>query len=201
MGGHTNRPRNVERWQPGNGSQAAPEMKKNDAVTPRIMELASEDVPTAYRGREPLFEDASELVCVGRDVHGRDALLHPGAAKAWGRMEAAAANCGAILLIVSAFRSIERQTEIVRRKRAKGMSWEAILRVNAYPGFSEHHTGCAVDIGSPGCCELEEDFEKTAEFRWLHDHAIEFGFAMSYPRGNSFGVIYEPWHWMWRRAG
>jgi zinc D-Ala-D-Ala carboxypeptidase len=165
------------------------------------MYLATEDVPFAYRGRLPRFKDAAELVCVGRDVHGRDALLHPNAAEALGRMAAEAVVCGATLLIVSAFRSIDRQTEIVRRKRDKGLSWDAILKVSAYPGFSEHHTGCAVDIGSPGCCDLVEDFEKTQEFRWLDVHAAEFGFLMSYPRGNRFGIAYEPWHWMWRNAG
>jgi len=165
------------------------------------MHLATDDVPIAYRGREPRFADATELVCVGRDVHGRDALLHPGAAEAWRCMATEAAGYGFTLLIVSAFRSIDRQTEIVRRKRDKGLSWDAILKVSAYPGFSEHHTGCAVDIGSPGCCDLVEDFEKTPEFRWLDEHAADFGFAMSYPRDNRFGVAYEPWHWMWRKAG
>ena len=164
------------------------------------MHLATEDVPVGYRRRQPRFKDAAELVYVGRDVHGRDALLHPSAAEAWGRMAAAAAACGVTLLIVSAFRSIDRQREIVRRKRDRGLSWEAILSVSAYPGFSEHHTGGAVDIGSPGCCDLVEDFEKTAEFRWLDSHAIEFGFALSYPRGNALGVAYEPWHWMWRKG-
>jgi len=164
------------------------------------MHLATEDVPLAYRGRQPRFKDAAELVCVGRDVHGRDALLHPGAAEAWGRMATEAVASGATLLIVSAFRSIDRQMEIVRQKRARGLSWEAILSVSAYPGFSEHHTGCAVDIGSPGCCDLVEAFEKTNEFRWLDDQAMQFGFAMSYARGNALGVAYEPWHWMWRKG-
>lgn len=158
----------------------------------------TDDVPIAYRGRAPRFKDAEQLVCVGRDVHGRDALLHPDAADAWARMVTEAGHCGATLLIVSAFRSIDRQREIVRRKRDKGLSWEAILRVSAYPGFSEHHTGCAIDIGSPECCELVERFEDTKEFKWLSVHATEFGFVMSYPRGNRLGVDYEPWHWMWR---
>ncbi len=161
----------------------------------------SDDVPVAYRERLALFRDAEELVCVGRDVHGRDALLHPCAADAWTRMASEAARCGLTLLIVSAFRSVQRQSEIVRRKRERGLSWEEILRVSAYPGFSEHHTGCAVDVGSPLCCDLAERFEETEEFGWLTVHASEFSFSMSYPRGNLAGVIYEPWHWKWTARG
>ena len=89
----------------------------------------------------------------------------------------------------------------MRRKRARGLPWNEILRVSAYPGFSEHHTGCAIDIGSPACHDLVETFEDTREFGWLQTHALEFGFAMSYPKGNPFGVIYEPWHWMWKKPG
>jgi D-alanyl-D-alanine carboxypeptidase len=155
------------------------------------------DVPPEYRGRPPRFKNAEELVSVGLDVHGREAFLFPPAADAWRRMVVGASVCGAALVVVSAFRSIERQREIITRKREKGMTWEMILRVSAYPGFSEHHTGCAIDIGSPTCYDLVEHFETTVEFGWLSEHANEFGFAMSYPKGNRFGVTYEPWHWMW----
>ena len=70
------------------------------------------------------------------------------------------------------------------------------LRVNAAPGYSEHHTGRAVDIGTPGCPPLEEAFEDTAAFAWLSRNAGAAGFRMTYPRGNPQGVIYEPWHWL-----
>src|SRR5262249_35078593 len=139
------------------------------------MNTVTDDVPITYRDRSPLFKDAEQLVRVGRDVHGRDALLHPSAAEAWSKMTTEAARSVVTPLIVSAFRSIDRQREIVRRKREKGLSWDAILSVSAYPGFSQHHTGCAVYIGSPGCCGLVEEFENTKEFRWLTMHAVEFG--------------------------
>ena len=42
---------------------------------------------------------------------------------------------------------------------------------------------------------LLEDFEGTAAFRWLHAHARDYGFPLSYPRGNPAGLAYEPWHW------
>ncbi len=158
----------------------------------------TDDIPDGYRGRSPRFSDAEDLVSVGRDIHGRDAWMQPGAAADWHRMVAAAAGAGVTLLVVSAFRSVDRQREIVRRKRELGLAWDAILRTSAYPGFSEHHTGCAVDIASPSCRDLTEAFERTPEFAWLAAHAAEFGFTMSYPRGNPRGVGYEPWHWRWQ---
>ena len=70
-----------------------------------------------------------------------------------------------------------------------------ILEVNTAPGYSEHHTGRAVDIATPGSRPLTEDFESTDAFRWLQAEATGFGFAMTYPRDNPWGIIYEPWHW------
>ena len=158
------------------------------------------DAPVQYRDRPPRFREESSLGFVGLDCHGRIALMFPAAASAWRRMIAAASRDGCQILLVSAYRSVSHQAEIIQRKRAKGLSWDEILKVSAYPGFSEHHTGCAVDLASPQCLGLTEDFERTPEFAWLGQHAAEFGFRLSYPRNNPFGVSFEPWHWMWREG-
>lgn len=75
---------------------------------------------------------------------------------------------------------------------------QEILNVNAAPGYSEHHGGRALDIGTPGEPPAEESFEHTPAFAWLTRHAGDFGFVMSYPRGNPHGIVYEPWHWYHR---
>ena len=157
------------------------------------------DAPEKYRTRAPKFMDATELMSVGRDYYGRDAFLHPLAAQAWLGLVAAANQDGVVLLLISAFRSIERQKQIIQKKRDRGLAWDEILRFSAFPGFSEHHTGCAVDIASRDCPDLIMDFEHTPEFRWLTAKADRFGFVMTYPRGNQFGVEFEPWHWMWHQ--
>jgi hypothetical protein len=77
----------------------------------------------------------------------------------------------------------------------RGIGIESILQVNAAPGFSEHHSGRALDIGCPGYAHLEEEFEQSPAFAWLQRRGGEFGFRMSFPRNNSIGVLYEPWHW------
>jgi D-alanyl-D-alanine carboxypeptidase len=150
-----------------------------------------------YRNRKP-FPEAAELVLIGPDIYGREQRLAPNAAAAWEKMKTAAERDGAKLLPVSAFRSVAYQRQIIERKLAAGQKMEEILRVSAAPGFSEHHTGRAVDVTAHNYKPLTEEFEGTAEFNWLTRRAKDFGFTMTYPRDNNFGVIYEPWHWTFR---
>jgi len=150
-------------------------------------------------GRRP-FAEATKLVEVGPDAFGRDAQLAPEAADPWQDMVTAAAADGAQLLLVSAFRSYEYQASLWERKLGAGQTVDEICRVLGVPGFSQHHTGCAIDVGSPECTELTEAFEHSREFGWLTRRAGHFGFTMSYPRGNPSGVAYEPWHWFYNRG-
>lgn len=146
-------------------------------------------------GQKPAFEEAADLVDVGPNLVGRMQQLAPGTAARWNEMVAAAAADRVTLLMVSGFRGIDYQARLIRKKINAGQSVSDILRVNAAPGFSEHHTGRAVDIATPGCRPLTEEFEDSAAFRWLTENAANFGFFMSYPRGNACGFVYEPWHW------
>jgi D-alanyl-D-alanine carboxypeptidase len=139
----------------------------------------------------------SGLVEVALNPDGRPVRLTPDAADAWRAMQRAAAADGITLVAISGFRSIARQTEIIREKLSRGMPISEILRSVAAPGFSEHHTACAIDIVSPEHLELDEDFANTAAFRWLEQHAGRFSFRLSFPRNNPHGFVYEPWHWRW----
>jgi D-alanyl-D-alanine carboxypeptidase len=163
----------------------------------RIQQIL-EELGAPPRLNPRLFPEATELVSVGVDIHGREQRLTPGTAIAWNEMKAAAEKDGEILQLVSAFRSVDYQKQLIQRKLAAGKSWDEILRVSALPGFSEHHTGRTIDVTTPGSKVLEEEFENTSAFQWLARRAMEFGFAMTYPRGNEFGVAYEPWHWTFR---
>ncbi|MEP6939706.1 MAG: M15 family metallopeptidase [Rudaea sp.] len=144
------------------------------------------------RVREP-----ARLVSIGVDTQRRAQWLAPRAARAWLRMRDAAAADAIQLQVVSAFRSVEYQLGILKRKCERGQSIAEILRVSAAPGYSEHHSGRALDLTTPGFAALEEDFERSPAFAWLRVHARRFGFRMSYPRENPHGIAYEPWHWCW----
>jgi D-alanyl-D-alanine carboxypeptidase len=146
----------------------------------------------------PVQLEASGLVSIGPDIYQRDQRMIPGAAKAWRAMVESAAADQVVLQAVSAFRSVDYQAGIIRRKLESGQCIRDILCVSAAPGYSEHHTGRAIDVTTPGFAVLEEEFEHSEAYAWLTQHAGRFGFSLSFPRGNPFGVIYEPWHWAWR---
>ena len=148
-----------------------------------------------------LYPEAAELVVAGIGENGREHLLVPAAARAWSALRQAAQADRVAITIVSAFRSVERQAEIVRAKLARGQSIDEILSVSAPPGYSEHHTGRAVDLTTEGVRPLELEFEGTAAFAWLSGNAERFGFFLSYPRQNPYGYLYEPWHWCFRESG
>jgi D-alanyl-D-alanine carboxypeptidase len=141
------------------------------------------------------FAEADELVEVGPNLVGHMQRLTPAAADRWAAMVRAAAGHGIQLLIVSGFRGFEYQAALIRKKIAGGQQIADILAVNTAPGFSEHHTGNAVDIATPGSRPLTEDFENTQAFQWLTENAGEYGFSMTYPKDNPWGITYEPWHW------
>jgi len=144
------------------------------------------------RVREP-----AHLAFIGYDTQDRPQWLAPRAARAWKRMREAAARDGIELLVVSAFRTVEYQLGILRRKLDRGQDMARILRATAAPGYSEHHTGRALDVTTPGFEALEEEFAGSPAFAWLRRHAKRFGFRLSYPRRNPHGIAFEPWHWCW----
>ena len=119
----------------------------------------------------------------------------PATHAAWQKMKTAANQDGITLVLVSAFRSIERQQELIDAKRKKGIPDSEIFKVLARPGFSEHHTGRALDLHTPNSAILEEDFETTQAFKWMQENANVYGFKLSYPRDDPYNMIYEPWHW------
>ena len=92
---------------------------------------------------------------------------------------------------------MRRQVEILREKLDAGATVAEILLASAPPGYSEHHTGCAIDVDTDGAPALEIEFEQTPAFVWLSKNAARFGFVLSFPRGNPYGYQYEPWHWFY----
>ncbi|MBP1472669.1 M15 family metallopeptidase [Frateuria sp. MAH-13] len=142
-----------------------------------------------------LQPEAPTLVHVGRDVYGRPLQLAPRAATAMRAMVAAAARDGVVLQVISGFRSFEHQRRLVRRKLDRGQPLASVLQVNALPGYSEHHSGRALDLTTPGVPAADAAFAGTPAYDWLVRHAGDYGFALSYPAGNVQGIAFEPWHW------
>jgi len=148
--------------------------------------------------RLALQDEARELAGIGTDVFGREQFVAPECANAWFGLRQAASDSGVEIQPVSAFRSVDYQGEIIRKKLARGLSITEVLQVSAAPGYSEHHTGQALDLTTPGFRPLEEEFEHSPAFAWLENHAGHFGFRLSFGRSNRHGLAYEPWHWCFR---
>lgn len=152
--------------------------------------------PDAIAARGLVLQvEPAELVDVGVSATGRPFQLTPAARDAWRAMQTAAERDGVAMALVSSYRSVDRQREIIEAKLARGNRITDILQFVAPPGYSEHHTGRAIDIGTSEDDALEEVFETTPAFAWLRVHAGDFGFVMSYPKDNAQGFVYEPWHW------
>lgn len=161
----------------------------------RIANILAEFGLTNYGSPLPLQREATELVRAEDDMFGREQYMAPQTQTRWHQMKVAAKADDIELLLVSAWRSVDYQHKLIQRKLDNGLLIEDILKVNALPGYSEHHTGCALDLATPGVEPLTEAFETTPAFEWLMENASTFDFSLSYPRDNPYGIIYEPWHW------
>lgn len=170
------------------------------ALLAQLERLGIDPWDYARRSGLGLHPEPPTLRWAGRDVYGRALWLDDAATLGWQRLRAAAAADGVKLHAVSGFRGHAYQLGIIERKRRRGLALAEILTVNAAPGFSEHHSGRAIDIGTPGEPPAETSFESTPAFAWLSRRGGEFGFRLSYPRDNPHGIIYEPWHWCWHRG-
>jgi D-alanyl-D-alanine carboxypeptidase len=125
------------------------------------------DVPVEYTNEPQLRQEAS------------DALV--------AMFQAAFDEAGLELASNSAYRSFAAQENV----------YEGDDLTTARPGFSEHQTGLAIDIGPlSGECSLNECFGETPEGIWLRDNAWRFGFILRYPADKTpiTGYSFEPWH-------
>jgi len=118
----------------------------------------------------------------------RDSLLN---------MRKEARKDGIYLVFLSGYRSINLQKDIFYSlKSIRNQEAAERARVSAPPGYSEHSTGFAIDIGDATQREtdFEKDFENTDAFRWLKKNAAKFHFKLSFNKDNKY-IDYEPWHW------
>jgi D-alanyl-D-alanine carboxypeptidase len=161
----------------------------------RLMRQLGIDANDLAGYRPPRSAEPGRLLMTGRDLYGRPLWLEPVSSRAWSRMQESANAAGIALHAVSGYRSADYQATLIARKRANGQSLAEILRVSALPGHSEHHLGTTLDLHDGTGPALEERFEQSAAFEWLRGNARAFGFVLSYPRDNPWGISYEPWHW------
>lgn len=97
------------------------------------------------------------------------------------------------LLVTSAYRSFKTQEALKQGYKVTYGAGTA-NQFSADQGYSEHQLGTTVDLTTKKTKNLSSVFDTTPEYKWLTQHAHEYGFVLSYPKGNKY-YIYEPWHW------
>lgn len=105
-------------------------------------------------------------------------------------MQSAASALGLNLSLLSGFRSYQTQSSVYNNYVSKyGRTLTDTF--SARPGYSEHQTGLAFDIG-----QIKDSFGETASGKWLAENCHLYGFIIRYPKGkqNITGYKYEPWH-------
>lgn len=98
------------------------------------------------------------------------------------------------IIINSSYRPYTEQKEIYDQY----LSWygqEKTDALAAHPGSSEHQTGLAIDVFSPGY--NSKNFEESEAFKWLTDNAYKYGYILRYPKDKEYltGYDYESWHY------
>ena len=124
-------------------------------------------------------------------------LVHKGMYKSLKEMKDDAEKDGVYLVFLSGYRSIKLQKQIFYSlKSIRNQIASERARVSAPPGYSEHSTGFAIDIGDAYAREtdFEESFENTSAFKWLKNNAAKYHFRLSFDK-KQISVDYEPWHW------
>lgn len=112
-------------------------------------------------------------------------------------MAHAASAQGVTLNLQSGYRSYDFQVNLFNTYvQQEGLA--QANRESAHPGYSEHQTGLAADLGgvSNPACNVAACFASTTEGEWLAANAYQYGFIVRYPTDKEAvtGYEYEPWH-------
>ncbi|NJM98094.1 MAG: D-alanyl-D-alanine carboxypeptidase family protein [Phormidesmis sp. RL_2_1] len=161
-------------------------------------ELAhAEDLPPEELLNHRRYEEADPESLVALHLNSQIKLKPAAQAKVNEMIDQAQAE-GVQLGVISGFRTLEDQNYLFFEVKAeRGETSRTRAEVSAPPGYSEHHTGYAVDFidKSRPETDIEESFATTAAYRWLVQNAAFYDFEMSFPKSDDSQLSYEPWHW------
>lgn len=156
-----------------------------------------------YEGNEILPTEPTYIdgILIASKQYPLPSTYAPGESKearaAFKEMAAAALLDNIRLVAFSTYRSFERQQELYARYVGND-GQEAADRYSARPGYSEHQTGLAFDIGEENAEQhfARESFGETPAGKWVAEQAHNYGFILRYPQGKEkiTGYMYEPWH-------
>lgn len=176
-----------------------------------VPECRYDSLPTAYQSYddwqgslldpiyklEPFYQPP-DLVPVSQAGFPSDHLVRQILIEDLRTLRQAALAAGHALVVLSAYRSYEYQ-ERTFNYWLERLGETAALKSSARAGHSEHQLGTAVDFGTAGAAASwdMDDWAQTPAGAWLRENAWQYGFIMSYPKGQTAVTcyIYEPWHY------
>jgi len=168
-------------------------MDKDDYTDSTVVDKFSTDmVVNKHRNLTEDFEPDSLVKIDEEYASSDDFKASRVAVNAYIQMQKAAKKEGYELIINSAYRSYQDQVDISETyKELYGQSY--VDRYVAKPGFSEHQTGLAFDIGSRN----SKVFANSKEYDWMLENAYKYGFILRFPKKyeNITGFRNEPWHY------
>lgn len=184
--------------------------KKKNAVQKALPDSNAKDWNLVLVGPKNKIENEvaeSQLATLSDNSHQVDSRI----AADYEDFSEAATKAGFPLVIISAFRSVESQKEVFDTNvnglvSGNGMTEEeAIAKTKetiTEPGYSEHHTGLAVDIVDQDWYNtyqtqvLDASYVDQPGAKWIAENAPKYGFIIRYPkdRQDITGITYEPWH-------
>lgn len=181
-------------------TEATDETEESTSTTERtVVNPDTEDwsliiVNTEREIPEGYVPELSEILSTGKTLDSRVTPYYEA-------MYTAAKEDGIILTPYSAYRSYERQkinyenltdTYMTRYGISREEAAKKAATVILPPGTSEHNLGLAVDI-----CNTLDSFADSREYKWLTEHAHEYGFILRYTaeKQSITNIVPEPWHW------
>lgn len=126
---------------------------------------------------------------------GKSIFLCKKAADAYDKLAEAANSEGVFLKITYAYRNYDEQEKLVKESIRKKGEREA-LKLAAPAGFSEHHTGLAIDVSGAVNSKGKPITSNDKAYRWLNDNCYKYGFMIKNLKDKQHvtGTSYEPWH-------
>lgn len=98
------------------------------------------------------------------------------------------------VLLTSAYRDVDYQQQLYDADlAASGLSTSDSV---SKPGYSEHHTGYALDLSNQSSAG-NNYLDGTGDYAWLVENCYKYGFIVRYTEDKSSitGIISEPWHY------
>jgi zinc D-Ala-D-Ala carboxypeptidase len=182
---------------PSTPAAGSPKDKTRTAASPAatcddlgVLVDRSHTLPSDYVPEDLVPLQDYGISTLGSEVLQREAAEH------LGRLVEGAAADEEKLVVASAYRSYEEQRRSYRS--LVGVLGAPARQLSAAPGHSQHQLGTAVDFTNAAAgYKLGIPFARTSAYRWLEQHAWEYGFVLAYPRGEEeqTGYRWEPWHY------